>query len=224
MTAQKVVPQEVLFDMKVLATMLGAGLPMSRSFGHLENHALSSDFRQLAKIVFDDKSPTTCTLAQMVKKVDGLNRPVIYEMLRAGEIGGCIDVNLQKLVELFEYERQVYEESQLEAISAVEEVIITSFWLKMFGELLKAGVPLLLTLGVLMGEITHPPLQEAAAAISTSLKEGGTVHEPMVQFDLLRGLPSFMCEIGEETGSLDVALLKMAELWKEYAEILKNKK
>jgi len=82
-----------------------------------------------------------------------------------------------------------------------------------FGTLLDTGVPILQTLLIVKDTSGNEVVSRAMVDIHASIRDGDTVHEPMRAFPVFPPLVVHMIAVGEETGSLDKMLIKVAEAY-----------
>lgn len=82
-----------------------------------------------------------------------------------------------------------------------------------FGTLLDTGVPILQTLVIVKDTSGSEVIARAMVDIHASIRDGDTVHEPMKTFPVFPPLVVHMIAVGEETGSLDKMLIKVAEAY-----------
>jgi type IV pilus assembly protein PilC len=82
-----------------------------------------------------------------------------------------------------------------------------------FGTLLDTGVPILQTLLIVKDTSGNEVIARAMIDIHASIRDGDTVHEPMKSFPVFPPLVVHMIAVGEETGSLDKMLIKVAEAY-----------
>lgn len=82
-----------------------------------------------------------------------------------------------------------------------------------FGTLLDTGVPILQTLSIVKDTSGSEVIARAVVEMHASIRDGDTVHEPMKAFPVFPPLVVHMIAVGEETGSLDKMLIKVAEAY-----------
>lgn len=83
------------------------------------------------------------------------------------------------------------------------------------GTLLKSGVPLLQALNNSRDVISNRVIAQAVTAVSTGAKEGKGIAGPLAATGVFPQLALSMIKIGEETGQLDVMLLKVASTYEK---------
>jgi type IV pilus assembly protein PilC len=82
-----------------------------------------------------------------------------------------------------------------------------------FGTLLKAGVPILSTLEITADTVNNGVIANAINDVKMSVKEGETVAGPLATHDVFPPMVVQMIAVGEETGALDVMLMKISEFY-----------
>lgn len=81
------------------------------------------------------------------------------------------------------------------------------------GTLITSGVPILQALKITRETISNEVIQNAVDMVHESIKEGDTIAAPL---DKSRAFPAMvvnMIDVGEETGSLDAMLMKVADIY-----------
>ncbi|MCB0356786.1 MAG: type II secretion system inner membrane protein GspF [Bdellovibrionales bacterium] len=86
--------------------------------------------------------------------------------------------------------------------------------------LIKAGVPLVDSLGAVSDQLEDPILSHIMAEIKTSVNEGGAFHKALIKYPkVFDKIYVSMCEAGEMSGTLDVILLRLAEFTEAQNEL-----
>ena len=86
------------------------------------------------------------------------------------------------------------------------------------GTLLKSGVPILQALNNVKDIVDNSVIAAAVDRVSKGTKEGEGISRPIIETKMFPALAVSMIKIGEETGQLDIMLIKVAET---YERILK---
>jgi len=86
-------------------------------------------------------------------------------------------------------------------------------WARTFATLLEAGVPILQTLNIVKDTSGNEVVARAVLEVHNSIKEGETISEPLKKFSIFPPLVTHMVAVGEETGSIDSMLVKVAEFY-----------
>ena len=81
------------------------------------------------------------------------------------------------------------------------------------GTLLKSGVPILQGLDTVAATAGNVVVERAVLSCRESVKEGGRLVEPLKKADLFPQMVIQMIGVGEETGSLDNMLVKIADFY-----------
>jgi type IV pilus assembly protein PilC len=84
---------------------------------------------------------------------------------------------------------------------------------RMLGTLLHSGVGLVAALEIVTDIVTVHQYRESIVALRRSLSEGTPVSEPLARSGLYEPLFIQMLRVGEETGSLDAMLLRIADYY-----------
>ena len=81
------------------------------------------------------------------------------------------------------------------------------------GTLLAAGVPILQALKITKEVIANHTIQNAVQKVHDSIKEGDTIAAPLDESKCFPAMVVNMIDVGEETGSLDTMLNKVADIY-----------
>ena len=94
---------------------------------------------------------------------------------------------------------------------------------RLLSVLIKSKVPLVDSLTTVTGQMSHPVLSPALTQIRNQVNEGQAFHKALSQYPRIFS-PAYisLCEAGENSGTLDIILLKLAE-WTENQAELSNK-
>lgn len=87
-----------------------------------------------------------------------------------------------------------------------------------FSSLMAAGVGVLDALGVTGGAIGNKVIEKELEAAAKEVKNGKLISEPLSQSEHFPPIASQMIAIGEETGQIDVILVKVADFYEEEVE------
>lgn len=94
----------------------------------------------------------------------------------------------------------------------VTKVAVARF-ARTLGTLITSGVPILQALRITKDTIGNEVIENAIQKVHDSIKEGDTVAAPLDQSRVFPAMVVNMIDVGEETGSLDAMLLKVAEVY-----------
>jgi len=89
-----------------LSTMVGAGLPIIRSFQILEEQTKNSLLRKIAGQIREDLEGGLA-LNEALSRHPKTFSPMYVSMVRAGETGGSLDIVLQRLADTLERDREI---------------------------------------------------------------------------------------------------------------------
>jgi type IV pilus assembly protein PilC len=79
--------------------------------------------------------------------------------------------------------------------------------------LIHAGVPILQSLDIVRDTSGNEVIARAMDKVYNSVKDGETIHEPLSQCPVFPPLVVHMVAVGEETGAIDLMLIKVAEAY-----------
>ena len=92
---------------------------------------------------------------------------------------------------------------------AVNRIAVSRFT-RILGTLIKSGVPILEALEVLRGVVGNRVISDAIGEARDSIREGQSVAAPIAATGVFEPMVTQMIAVGEETGSLDDMLERMA--------------
>ncbi len=87
------------------------------------------------------------------------------------------------------------------------------------GTLITSGVPILQSLRITKETIGNEVIENAIQKVHDSIKEGDTIAAPLDESKVFPAMVVNMIDVGEETGSLDAMLMKVADIYDEEVEI-----
>jgi type IV pilus assembly protein PilC len=294
--------KELVVMTRQLSTLIDAGLPLLRSINVLISQLKPSKLRDILKEVRDDiQSGSTFSeaLAKHPKEFDRL----YVNMVRAGEVGGMLEVVLQRLAQFMERRQalkrrvkgaMVYPIAVMLVATGIVwfllsyvvpefAVIFEDFgaklpWMTQFlikcgdfarfewwkvalyfngtiitikvlgkihfvkrimdrvvlrvplvgdlvtkvavarfsrtlGTLITSGVPILQSLRITKETIGNEVIENAIQKVHDSIKEGDTIAAPLDESKVFPAMVVNMIDVGEETGSLDAMLMKVADIF-----------
>ena len=94
----------------------------------------------------------------------------------------------------------------------VTKVAVARF-ARTLGTLLTSGVPILQALKITRETIGNEVVQNAVQKVHDSIKEGDTIAAPLDEAKVFPTMVVNMIDVGEETGSLDAMLVKVADIY-----------
>ncbi len=83
------------------------------------------------------------------------------------------------------------------------------------GTMLSSGVPILESLDIVSKTAGNVIIEEAVMKARTSLSQGKTLAEPLMETKVFPGMVTQMIAVGESTGALDAMLSKIADFYEE---------
>lgn len=100
----------------------------------------------------------------------------------------------------------------------VTKVAVARF-ARTLGTLLNSGVPILQSLKITRDTITNSVIQDAVQHVHDRIKEGDTIAAPLDESKVFPPMVVNMIDVGEETGSLDTMLNKVADIYDNEVEV-----
>jgi general secretion pathway protein F len=104
---------------------------------------------------------------------------------------------------------------KLKMMGDVIRKLETARFCRTMGTLLKSGVPLLQALNNAKDVIGNQVIASAINSVSKGIKEGKGISFPLAAANVLPPLALSMIKVGEETGQLDVMLMKVATIYEK---------
>jgi type II secretion system protein F len=96
--------------------------------------------------------------------------------------------------------------------SLIQKIEVARFSRTM-GTLVKSGVPILQALSIVKETLTNEVIASSLLTVYSRLKEGGGLANPMKETGVFPPLAVHMIAVGEETGSFETMLLKVADTY-----------
>ena len=100
----------------------------------------------------------------------------------------------------------------------VTKVAVARF-ARTLGTLITSGVPILQALKITRETISNEIIQDAVDKVHESIKEGDTIAAPLDSTKVFPAMVVNMIDVGEETGSLDGMLMKVADIYDAEVEV-----
>ncbi|MBI5106391.1 MAG: type II secretion system F family protein [Solirubrobacterales bacterium] len=100
-------------------------------------------------------------------------------------------------------------------IGDIVQKIALARWSRTLSALVSAGVPLLQALDITSKTAGNHVVEQAMSNVIDSVKQGGTISEPLKASPVFPGMVSHMVGVGEETGALDTMLTKIADFYED---------
>jgi len=91
-------------------------------------------------------------------------------------------------------------------------------WSRTFSALMGAGVPLLQAIDITAQTAGNVVIEEAMANVTTSVKAGGTIAEPLMDCAVFPSMVGHMVKVGEETGALTTMLSKIGDFYEDQVD------
>lgn len=100
-------------------------------------------------------------------------------------------------------------------IGSIVQKVALARWSRTLSALLAAGVPLLQALEITGKTAGNAVVEDAMDDIRASVRSGGAISAPMKTADIFPPMVTHMVGVGEETGSLDTMLSKIADFYED---------
>ena len=294
--------KELVVFTRQLSTLIDAGLPLLRSLNILHAQLKPSKLRDIIEEMTEDIQAGTTFSEALAKHPKAFDR-LYVNMVRAGEIGGMLEVVLNRLADYAEKRQalrrrvrgamvypvavmviaasvvgflmvkvvpvfaEIYADfgsalpGPTQLLVKVSNFMVTSWWLllvymsgilvflkiifkipvvqrlkdkvvlrlpllsglvvkvavarfsRTLGTLIASGVPILQALKIVKETISNTVIQNAMDHVHDSIKEGETIAAPLEESGVFPPMVVNMIDVGEETGSLDAMLMKVADTY-----------
>ena len=96
--------------------------------------------------------------------------------------------------------------------SLITKIAVARF-ARTLGTLIRSGVPILESLRITKETIGNAAIENAVQKVHDSIKEGDTIARPLDEAKVFPAMVVNMIDVGEETGSLDQMLMKVADIY-----------
>jgi type IV pilus assembly protein PilC len=103
-------------------------------------------------------------------------------------------------------------------IGDIVQKVALARWSRTLSALVSAGVPLLQALDITGKTAGNHVIEQAMAGVIENVKSGGTIAEPLKASPVFPTMVSHMVSVGEETGSLDTMLSKIADFYEDQVD------
>jgi type IV pilus assembly protein PilC len=303
--------KELVIFTRQLATLIDAGLPLLRSMNILHAQLKPSKLRDTIEEMTDDIQAGT-TFSEALAKHPKVFDRLYVNMVRAGEIGGMLEVVLNRLADYAEKRQalkrrvrgamiypiavmiiaagvvgflmvrvvpvfaEIYADfggtlpGPTQLLVNASNFMVTSWWLilvyisgtliffkilfkipqvqrirdrvvlkiplisglvvkiavarfsRTLGTLIASGVPILQALKIVKETIGNVVIQQAIDQVHDSIREGETIAAPLEEAKVFPPMVVNMIDVGEETGSLDAMLMKVADTYDAEVEAAVN--
>jgi hypothetical protein len=215
------------------ATLLDTGVPLVRSLDALQNAPppYGEAARTLRTRVEQGEA-----LSRAMAEMPELFSPFYRTMVRAGELGGVLEETLRRTADLMTEEWKLVRchpgkvapvsfvnpgspalAADWDALAGYQRSTLLALFYETFAMLLVSGVPITQTMRTL-AELMPLTMKEKLQAAVNSWIEGERVGPPMERLGILPRFAVEMIAAGEEGGHLDVALHRIADIFKHDLE------
>lgn len=100
-------------------------------------------------------------------------------------------------------------------IGEVVQKVALARWSRTFSALVSAGVPMLQAIEITGKTAGNTVVEKAMSEVIASVKSGGTIAAPLKKAPVFPAMVAHMVGVGEETGSLDTMLSKIADFYED---------
>jgi type IV pilus assembly protein PilC len=100
-------------------------------------------------------------------------------------------------------------------IGDIVQKICLARWSRTLSALVSAGVPLLQALEITGKTAGNWCIEKAMGEVIDSVRQGGTISDPLKAAPVFPGMVSHMVSVGEETGAMDTMLSKIADFYED---------
>jgi type IV pilus assembly protein PilC len=138
-----------------------------------------------------------------------------WYLLIAGSVGGSIGFMKWKKTA---QGRAVWQRFLLRIpfkIGDIFQKVALARWSRTFSALMGAGVPLLQAIDITSQTAGNIVVEEAMANVTTSVKAGGTIAQPLMDSPVFPSMVGHMVKVGEETGALTTMLSKIGDFYED---------
>jgi len=201
--------------LRTFALLTQSGVSLTRSFGILEESAVNGDFRAAATHIRADLESGQ-VLSRLMSEHPDVFPTVLIALVRAGEVGGVLDLTLGKAVECAERETRLRDHGDNPTARRMLEL---SLWAWQWGTMLGAGVPILQSLETLAENTEWQELREATLVMRVGLREGGSLAGAMEQYpQVFPAVLQQVVAVGEATGKLDKRCCEVGDHLRDLGE------
>jgi type IV pilus assembly protein PilC len=102
---------------------------------------------------------------------------------------------------------------KLPIFGAILQKVAVAKFTRTLGTLVKSGVPIMQALDTVAATAGNVIISDAILATKESIREGGHISDPLKKSGVFPNMVTSMISVGEETGSLDIMLGKIADFY-----------
>jgi type IV pilus assembly protein PilC len=138
-----------------------------------------------------------------------------WYLLIAGSVGGCVGFSKWRKTPRG---RSVWQRFLLRIpfkIGDIFQKVALARWSRTFSALMGAGVPLLQAIDITSQTAGNVVVEEAMANVTSSVKAGGTIAQPLMDSPVFPSMVGHMVKVGEETGALTTMLSKIGDFYED---------
>jgi type IV pilus assembly protein PilC len=103
-------------------------------------------------------------------------------------------------------------------IGDIVQKVALARWSRTLSTLISAGVPIMQALDITAKTAGNTVVERAMESVIASVKQGGTIAEPLKEAPVFPSMVTHMVGVGEETGALDTMLTKIADFYEDQVD------
>ncbi len=103
-------------------------------------------------------------------------------------------------------------------IGDIVQKVALARWSRTLSALISAGVPIMQALDITAKTAGNTVVERAMEAVIESVKQGGTIADPLKDAPVFPSMVTHMVGVGEETGALDTMLSKIADFYEDQVD------
>ena len=103
-------------------------------------------------------------------------------------------------------------------IGDIVQKVALARWSRTLSALVTAGVPLMAALDITSQTAGNRVVEDVMGSVIDSVKQGGTIADPLRSAPVFPGMVVAMVAVGEETGALDAMLSKIADFYEDQVD------
>src|SRR6516165_581758 len=211
--------KDITFFTRQLATMLKAGVPLLQSFEIIARGHKNARFSRLMMDI-KGRIEAGSSLSQAFREHPGQFDSLYCNLVGAGETSGMLDGILDRLAT---YKEKILAiKSKIKSalfypisviVGAIVEKATIARWTRTLATMFAAGVPLVESLDAVAGASGNAVYAAGTRKIQTEVSTGTTLTNAMHNTGLFPSMVLQMTQIGEESGSLDGMLSRVADFF-----------
>lgn len=191
----------------IFEVCIDVGLPLVATLDFLMNSAGSTPFTRVLQAL-KDEIIAGGNLSDAMREQATFNQFQV-NLVAAGEAGGILNRTILSIA-VFEKQLNRMERVRKHFTGARKQKLVTAWFCLETGILLSSGVPILDTFEIVAADL--PSMwKNATLAIRQGISEGKTMADSMKEYNIFPPLAIQLISVGEQTGSMDTVLRKVAD-------------